>query len=372
MARTRSPFLSIPLLLALAATATPAVRSQQETPPAGSFAERLEVSEALLDVLVTDRDGNVVLGLGPADFRVTVDGKQAEVTAASFYSNRRFLDSAAAARLGLDPSAVPDRRTFVLFFDDQRLEAFDNPQLRQRQLQAGRDAVAWLQRELGANDRVAVVSHDVRLKLQQDLTGDLGALERAVERAARGQDPPEDWPSRRRAPGDEPSFAAALPPPAELARATADVHRAVTVLADAARAVPGRKNLVLFTIGFGDRGPGGVFRPDPRYEPAMIRALNSANVAVYTVDLVPFSTRHQLEGFFGHLAGATGGLPFLDVVSFSIPLERIARETNGYYLVSVRVRTAPGDDGYREAAVEVSNPEFRVRSRGGIGFAGGR
>ena len=40
------------------------------------------------------------------------------------------------------------RHTFVLFFDDQRLESFDIPQLRQRQLQAGRDAVAWLRREL--------------------------------------------------------------------------------------------------------------------------------------------------------------------------------------------------------------------------------
>jgi len=371
MPRSRSAALAAAWLLALLEAPGAPARGPQEVPPAGTFAERLEVSEALLDVLVTDRDGNVVLGLGPADFRVRVDGEPAEVSAASFYSNRRFLDAAGAARLGLDPAAVPDRRTFVLFFDDQRLESFDNPELRQRQLQAGRDAVAWLRRELAGNDRVAVVHHDVRLKLQQDFTGDLEDLERAIGRAARGQDPPEDWPSRQRPADDSPSLAASLPAPPELARATADVHEAMTVLADAARAVPGRKNLVLFTTGFGDLGPGGVFRPDPRYDPAMVRALNSANVAVYTVDLVPHATRHQFEAFFGYLAGATGGLPFLDVVDFSIPLARIARETNGYYLVSVRLRGALEGGAYREAEVEVGNPEFRVRSRRGIGFAAG-
>lgn len=371
MIRRRSPARARPLLLAIALVAAPASARQQGAPPGRSFDEEIEVSEALLDVLVTDRDGNVVLGLGPGDFRVEVDGEPVEVTGASFYSNRRFLDATGASRLGLDPRAVPDRRYFVLFFDDQQMEAFDVPQLRQRQLQAGRDAAAWLRRELAPNDRVAVVSHDVRLKLQHDLGADPEALERAIERAVRGQDPPADWPSRRPAPADEPTLAAALPAGDELARATADVHEALTVLADAARTVPGRKNLVLFTSGFGDRGPGGIYRPDPRYDPAMLRALNSANVAVYTVDLVPHATRHQLEGFFGHLAEATGGLPFLDVVSFSIPLERVARETNGYYLVSVRLRASPGGEAYREAEVEVANPEFRVRSRRGIGFERG-
>ncbi|KAB2967703.1 MAG: hypothetical protein F9K18_03965, partial [Thermoanaerobaculia bacterium] len=205
MARTTTAALPVPLLLALAGAGAARAPAQQELPPVGAYEETLEVTEALLDVLVTDRDGNVVLGLGPSDFRVNVDGEPAEVTAASFYSNRRFLESARAARLGLDAAAVPDRRHFVLLFDDQRTESFDEPRLLQRQLRAGLDAIEWLRGELAANDLVAVIGFNVRLRLQQDFTADLGALERAIERAVRGQDPPADWPSRRSAEAGTPS-----------------------------------------------------------------------------------------------------------------------------------------------------------------------
>src|SRR5512145_2528036 len=90
-----------------------------QQPPAAQFEERIEVVEALVDVLVTDSQGNVVLGLRAEDFRIEVDGRPAEVTGATFYSNRRFLDSAVAARIGVDPEAVPDQRLFIVFFDDQ-------------------------------------------------------------------------------------------------------------------------------------------------------------------------------------------------------------------------------------------------------------
>lgn len=361
--------LAVAVLACLPAFA--AAARAQEPPPAAGFGERLEVSEALLDVLVTDRDGNVVLGLEPADFRVTVDGHPAEVTGAAFYSNRRFLDATPAARLGLDPAAVPDRRWFVLFFDDQRLESFDNPALLARQIQAGRDTLAWLRRETLPGDRIAVASFDVRLHLQTDFTADLEALERAVERAARGELPPADWPSRRPPPGDTPSLAAALGEPARLERETTEVHKALTVLARALAGVPGRKNLALFTSGFGEVDSFGRYQPDSRYDRPLVEALNSANVAVYPIDVVPTGTRHSFEGFFSHLALETGGLPFLDVVRFGIPLARLARETNGYYLVSVRAPAA-GAAAYREVEVAIANPEFRVRSRRGIGMSESR
>jgi VWFA-related protein len=348
------------LVLALAAGA-----GRAQAPPAGTFGEKVEVSEALADVLVTDRDGNVVLGLGPSDFRVRVDGRPAEVTAATFYSNRRFLDSGVARQLGIDPAAVPDRRYFLLFFDDTRSESFDNPRLLARQIEAGRDTVAWLRRELQPTDRVAVLDFNAHLEVQEDFSNDLEALERAVERAARGERPPADWPSRRVAPGDT---RLDLPngPGKSLAERTPEIHKAITAAADAVRDLPGRKNLILFTTGFGDLDTFGQYRPDPRYDRAMIEALNSDNVAVYAVDLAPPATRHSLEGCFTHLATATGGQSFLDVVQFGIPLDRVAKETNGYYLVSARIPGGAG--GYREVDVEAVNPEFRVRARRGFGF----
>ena len=61
---------------------------------------------------------------------------------------------------------------------------------------------------LDAGDLVAVVSFDSRLRLHQDFTADADLLAAAIDHAARGQDPPADWPSRREERGDLPSLAA--------------------------------------------------------------------------------------------------------------------------------------------------------------------
>jgi VWFA-related protein len=360
----RSPrFVSFALVFTLlAALAPPRARAQE---PAAQFGEEVEVSEALLDVLVTDRQGNVVLGLGPGDFRVTLDGRPADVTGATFYSNRRFLESANAAALGIDPRAVPDRRLFVIFVDDQKFATFEARGLLQRQFDAGRALARWLRSELLPSDLVAVVSFDVALRLQADFTSDLPALEAAVDRAVHGEEAPGNWPSRQSGEDAAPSLATHLPQGEALGRETGEIHKALTVLGEALEPVAGRKNLILFTIGFGDVDASGVYQPDPRYHDRMIEQLNAANVAVYPVDLVRPDAEHALEGSFTELARATGGEAFFRVIGFAQPLDRIARETNGYYLVSVRTGRGTGG-GYRKVEVEAVNPEFRVRARGGL------
>jgi VWFA-related protein len=354
------------LALSLVAVATPL--PAQDPPPAAQFEERVEVTEGLLDVLVTDRSGHVVLGLEPADFLVRVDGRPAEVTGATFYSNRRYLGGADAAKAGIDPGAVPDHRWFVLFFDDQRVEAHEASDLLTRQLEAGRDAAEWVRTALSPGDLVAVVSFDSRLRLHQDFTADTAALAAAIERASRGQDPPGDWPSRREERGELPSLAAGLPPAEELSKATPRIYDALEAVARATAPIVGRKNLILFTRGFGRMERSGAYVPDRRYHEPMLRSLNAANVAVYTVDLVAQGTRHTFEGSLTDTAAETGGRPFLNVLSFRIPLDRIAEETNGYYLVSVRL--PGGEGGYREVEIDVADPGFVVKARGGFQLGG--
>lgn len=361
----RTPRLApLALAVALAAGLHPLGAGAQE--PGAQFGEEVEVSEALLDVLVTDRQGNVVLGIGPRDFRVTVDGEPAEVTGATFYSNRRFLDGASAEALGVDPAAVPDRRLFLLFLEDQGGESLSTPDLRLRQLDAVQTLTDWLRRELLPNDLAAVVSFDSALRFHQDFTNDLDAILGAVERAGRGEEGIGTWPSRRAdASHETPSLAAGLPQGEELLRETPDMYRALTVVGRALAPIPGRKNLVLLTSGFGEPGQPGGFRHDSRYRNPMVEALNGANAAVYAIDLMPARVRHSLQGSLTDLATSTGGDSFLEVLRFGTPLERIARETNGYYLVSVR--TEPGSGaGYRTVEVTTTNPEFRVRARGGL------
>jgi hypothetical protein len=117
----------------------------QEEPQA-EFRGELEVTEVLLDVMVTDGSGNAILGLQPGDFIVEDEGEPIDVTSATFYSNRRFLDSASAAeRLGVTPEEVPVDRYFILFFHDQRHE---DPTLTNDEMDAIRWVRQWVDYEL--------------------------------------------------------------------------------------------------------------------------------------------------------------------------------------------------------------------------------
>lgn len=357
------------LALAAAASAQPAPQER----PAGAFAGELEVTEVLLDALVTDRGGNVILGLGPDDFRVTEDGQPVTVAGLTFYSNRRYLDAAGAARIGIDPASIPDRRYFVLFFDDQRTDNLQAPGLLDRQLRAGIDAGAWLERGLEPGDLVAVASFDYKLKLHADFTADRAVLRAAVSAAARGAEGRLDWPSRRAADGDTPSLAASLPTGTALRDATPRIYDALRVLADAAAAIPGRKNLLLYSNGFGDlertgREALGRYTRDQRFYPPMARALNGANVAVYGVDLTPMGTRNELQNSLNDLAIDTGGRLFFNLPSFTRPLEDVARETNGYYLIAYRSERPAGASGFQKVEVATVNPEFRITARRGYRY----
>ena len=360
------------LLLVPLALALPLAAGAQEAPPP-TFEERIEVTEVLLDVLVSDREGNVIIGLGPEDFVVEEDGKEVPVQGVTFYSNRRFLETAGAAtKLRIDPDEVPQDRYFVLFFHDQRAANVESPGLMARQLEAGREARKWVRGELLPNDWAAVVSYDQKLKVQADFTRDRGALERAIGDAVAGKDPGGNWPSRlpAAAPGRDqpPSLLAGLPSGNELRDRTPTVYEGLQVLARALGNVRGRKNLLLFTIGFGRVNPFGLYEPDPRYYPDTKQALNDHNVAVYAVDLVPTGTEHTMANAMHQLADETGGRYLFNFTSFASPLRQIAEENNGYYLLAYQSRHPAGEQGYREVTVKTRNPEFRVRAREGYRF----
>lgn len=357
------------LLLAAAAG------GQSPAAPAAAFAGEVGVTEVLLDALVTDRDGSVILGLGPGDFRVTEEGRPVALSGVAFYSNRRYLDAAGAAKLGVDSGAVPDRRYFVLFFDDQSGHNLDAPGVLQRQLRAGQDAERWLAAGLEPGDLVAVASFDYKLKLHADFTADRTALAAAVRAAIRGEEGRLDWPARRTVAGDAPSLAATLPAGEALRDATPRIYDALRVLADAAAAIPGRKNLLFYSIGFGDVErlgglPQGRYVRDQRFYPPMMQALNGANVAVYSVDLTPPERGNDFQDALQDIAADTGGRLFYHLQGFARPLEEVARETNGYYLLAYRSERPAGSSGYQKVEVALANPEFRITARRGYRFGG--
>lgn len=367
-------FRTTALALAAALSLAPALAAQgqpaqsQEQQPQGQFEERVEVNEVLLDVLVTDRQGNVIVGLDESDFVVTEDGKPVDLTGVTFYSNRRLVESSPElAKRGVTPAQNPEDRYFILFFEDQRSAAVDAPYLLSQQMEAFQRARDWVRKDLLPNDWVAVVSYDAKLKVHQDFTRDRRALVEAVNDAAKGKDHDGNWPSRIKE-GEGPSLAAALPRGTKLRDETGTIYDALRILADASGTITGRKNLLLFSRGFGKVNSFGQYVPDQRYYPDMSQALNDNNVAVYPVDVVPAGVEHTMTDAMNQLANDTGGRYFYNFTNFSTPIRQIAEENSGYYLLSYRSEKPVGKSGFQDVRVQASNPEFRVRARKGYEY----
>jgi VWFA-related protein len=356
-------------LLSAGALAGMAGSAVAQDKPRSDFGERVDVQEVLLDALVTDRSGKVIVGLGKDDFVVREDGKPVELTGVTFYSSRRLLDSAGElAKKGIDVDRVPQDRYFILFFDDQRDNALEAPRLISQQIEAARRTRQWVETALDPADWVAVVGYDKKLKVYQDWTHDRRALATAVDRAIRGRDSEGNWPSRLPASG--PSLLANLPHGNELRDKTTNIYDGLRLLAQASGKVTGRKNMVLFGTGFGRVNTFGQYVPDERYYPGMVRALNTNNVAVYNVDLSPAGTTHTMSDAMNQLSLDTGGRYFFDVVNFGTPLGRVADENGGYYLISYKAEKPAGKAGFEEVQVKTVNPEFKVNARKGYSYGG--
>jgi VWFA-related protein len=372
MSRTFRATLAALSLSAVAAWGlSPAARAQdrpQEQKPQAEFKGEVNVNEVLLDVLVTDAKGNVIVGLDKNDFVVKENGKPVDLTGVTFYSNRRLIESSeAVAKKGIQVDRVPEDRYFVLFFHDMKDAAVEAPRLLSQQMDAVQRARDWVQSGMLPNDHVAVVSYDKKLKVQQDFTSDRRGLATAIGNAMKGKDVEANWPSRVD-PAKGPSLAAGLPVGNALRDKTTNVYDALRVLAQAARPITGRKNVLLFTIGFGQSNSFGQFIPDPRYYPRTMQALNDANVAVYPIDLTPSGTQNFLADPMTQLAEDTGGRYMFNFTSFTTPLKQVSEENSGYYLLSYQGSHPVGKSGFQNVQITTTNPEFRVRTRKGYAF----
>lgn len=355
-----------------------AIGAGAQAPPPGTpaevpaFGEQIDVTEVLLDIVAVDKKGRPVEGLGPDDFQVEENGQPVNLTGVSFYSTRYAqpaTGAAASSHSAAAGSELPASRYFIFFFHDQRRNAGPGNQLMQQQLDAGRKSRAWIEHTMGPSDWAAVLSYDVRLNIHQDFTQNREALEQAIEQATVGShDPGIRTPrQRRRAIADGPSIFRNLPSGPTLEKQTARIYDGLRVAAEATGYLVGRKNLLLFSIGFGRLDGTPFARPDPRYYPALEHALNANNVAVYPLDLTPNGIDHIQENFLNQLAADSGGYYFRNFVSFAVPLARIARENTGYYLLSYSTpRARDAAHSYRTIKVRTTRPKVTLRAPRGV------
>jgi VWFA-related protein len=369
----RMTAIALIALCGLGRAATAQGNSQAQAPqgqdPQGQFQGKVNVNEVLLDVLVTDAKGNVIVGLDKNDFVVKENGNPVDLTGATFYSNRRLLESnPTLAKKGVSTDQGTEDRYFILFFQDQKEVAQEAPRLLSQQLEAAKRARGWVDGAMLPNDWVAVVSYDTRLKVQQDFTHDRKALVAAIGDAVKAKDPEGNYPSRIDA-SKGPSLLAGLPKGQELRDKTPKIYDALQAVARSAGNIRGRKNLLLFTFGLpANETTFGQFVPDKRYFLPTVNALNANNVAVYSLDLTPQAVQHTLSDSLNKISDDTGGRYFYNITNFSTPLDQISKENNGYYLLSYQNEQPAGKTGFQNVTVTTTNPEFRVKARKGYEY----
>jgi VWFA-related protein len=321
------------------------------------FGEKINVNVVLIDAVVTDSRGNQILGLDRNDFLVTENGVPQTVQSVDYFTNRQLLSSP-ESNAPFKAERVRDDRYFVFFFDKPTGAAFFD-----RVARARRAAAEFVDKEMKPGDRVAVVAHDVRLKIYSDFTSDKTQLKQALQEAAtfgRGLD--------RTTEATAPSILRNLDRETLIGR-TGTVYEALQLLGDAMRPIQARKDVILFSIGIVEPGEdvrGGMIINTSRFYDPMIGALNRADVTVYPINLLDSPDQPQfVHQTLQRIASETNGQYFQFNTSFTPALRQIEKLTNGYYLISYATQKVAGEHGFQKVNVAVKNADFRVRARRG-------
>lgn len=147
--------------------------------------DTLDVTVVTVDVVVTDKDGNPVRGLGRDDFAVFEDGDPVAITNFSAIQGGTLL---LAPDLPSDPAtappAAPEREaapplTLMILIDSASIQ----PQNRNRLIDEVEGALDLL---LRPGDRAMVAESDGEVDLLCELTADRAELSKALHKAAKG------------------------------------------------------------------------------------------------------------------------------------------------------------------------------------------
>lgn len=302
------------LLLASIAASAPAqdVRSRME----------ITVERMLLDLYVTDARGDSVVGLDASNFRVRVDGVEAEVDGVEFVDMTSMpdLDRPVDPETGDILYGAPGR--LLLFF-------FQTDTQRDKSRVVGHMAMLEQAKTfletLGPRDRVAVVQFDSHLKVREDFTNDHQVLERAIDETLKIDRPP------RPKKVHSPSLLTRLD--LDEARKAASPEKALFLIGNALIPIPGPKSLVMFGWGLGRFGSGGV-RMTPDYFPAK-RALEKSRTSVFALD-VSVADYHSLEVGLKKAAEDTGGFYAKTHLFPRFAMEKLERTISSRYELFVK------------------------------------
>lgn len=406
-------FLSLLLFVPLVAAGAD---SKQQKPVLPSLAESIEVSIINLDVVVTDSKGNRIRGLKRDDFDVLENRKRQSISNFAEYSSLADPGTVSVDAPENVEATPRQRRTFVLFVEQQQLVAFEA----QRMIASIRDL---LHDTVEPGDAVSFVlwarSSDVHLAATDKPAEIDRHLDRVLRFMTRATHDPvrslrEDVVETRLFEAEVAEMAAAagvknvtlVPETAGDAAATLQAVQALTEMKRRVTAInatinsmagrDGKKILLLATRRLGEIAGGEFFyaagtqtlAPETRLrygtEPLMKSIVDNANasrVTIYPIyaaglgDAMPDASLSALNDpmievltmtnemvSLGDIAKKTGGLVAGSVKEIVALMPRIEEDVSDYYSLAYRV-DANRDDRPRDIVVRTKNPAYTVRAR---------
>jgi VWFA-related protein len=289
------------------------------------FAAQRDVNHVLLDVRVLDEAGRSVTGLRLDDFDVRIAGRRAAIDSVEWIGPASPTTDADGPGRTIVFLVQKTLQSSPLSFQGRQTAA----------LQKTLQVIDPLLLLLRPSDRVAVLSLDAELRLRCDLTADLHALRRLLQKDILTTT--QGCVSRPQPPLLADSLSAAR---------MRDVHSAEEALdeiGNALAAIPGPKTLLFVGFGFGKPDalnrslesaaqlPGIIDQGD--YEKGR-RSLVAARTAAFSLDVTD-ADHHALETGFQAIAAETGGL-FVRTHQFpDVAIRQIANALVGHYVISV-------------------------------------
>jgi VWFA-related protein len=386
--------------LAIGGLALGRVSAQQPAPVFRSGAELV-----LVNVVVRDKNGNVVRGLTRDDFTITEDDKPQTISTFDFEQ----LDGPAPADIepasatqvpilpekpvAVSPGAAPPapapkidmrgRRLIVLFFDLSSMQ----PEELERAVKAAHD---YVDQKLAPADLIAVASFSTSLTVNQDFTADREELSAAIDafggNNASGFDnggtgDTEDTPDTGGAfTADDTEF--------NIFNTDRRLD-ALQTLADSLAAIQQKKSVVYFSSGMSQQGTDNQVQLRRTVDRA-----NRANMSIYAADMrglqaqVPggdattasrrgtssfsgASVRNQFDSTAASqdtlttMAEDTGGRAFFDSNTFGQVFDRVVRDTSAYYVLGYSSTNASRDGRFRRIRVKLRRTDVKLEYRSG-------
>lgn len=339
-----TPRYTIVAALLLAAIGLPALAQEQRA------SETVVVQRVVIDAHILAASGEPLEGITPADIEAFIDDLPATVEAVEWVAEdedqpesprRTFEDS--GPRVTVLADSQRGRRIVLFFQTDFQRERIKG------HMRMAIHAKEFI-RSLEPEDLVAVVSFDSRLKLWQDFTSDVEALDTAIDRTKEIAE--VSW----RDLGLYPSLAASLDE--SEAGDAATVEMGLRRIGEALQDVEGRKTLVFFGYGIGVYAGKGIISY-PGYAQARL-ALETARTSVFVLD-VSDADWHTLEGGLDMIAEDTGGF-YVKTHQFArSAVKKLHRAISGHYeVVLIKPTEHRGDHAVR---INVKIRGARVHTR---------